>query len=99
MDFHVSLSGESRNKIGTFADLEMPIAVGFGVAKITKDDETVFREQDDKENFHYLKEFDARAENEPGIWQCVLEDPLWNATWVRIAQGQWKCIESGIGFA
>lgn len=99
MDFHVSLSGGSRNKIGELADLEMPIAVGFGYANILKNDEIIFREQDDKENIRYLKEFDERAENEPGVWQCVLEAPLWNATWKRIAKGQWECIESGIGFA
>lgn len=99
MNFHIDLSGESRNQIGSLADLEMPIAVGFGIARITKDNEIVFDEQDDEENFHLLEEFDDRAENEPGVWQCVLNAPLWNATWQRVASRQWKCIESGKGFA
>lgn len=44
MQIHIDTTGESRNPIGSLADLDMAICV-YGWAKIYKDEEVVYRKQ------------------------------------------------------
>ncbi|AXH76803.1 MAG: hypothetical protein [Caudoviricetes sp.] len=96
---HVNVGGEFRNPIGSIANLDMTICVGFGTAQIEKDDVVFFNgEQSDK--IKTLAEFEAIAKKSPeSKWICRMDAPLWNAIWERGKNGEWTCIKNGMGFA
>lgn len=98
---HLSLSGESRNPIGSVADLRMLVGVGFGVARIYKGSEVIYDEHEAEDSDYYpLSHFEGMAQLDPDhVWKCVMEDPLWNATWERQETNKWTCVSSGMGFA
>lgn len=96
---NITTSGTSRNPIGSTAPLDMLICVGFGTAQILKD-EVIFFDEEMSEEIESLQKFEDIAKESPNSnWQCVMEAPLWDATWERNNKGQWVCIKSGIGFA
>ena len=96
---HISVSGETRTPIGSHAPLDMPIVVGFGCAKITKDGELFF-DGEKSWDIKQLEEIEAVARESPeSCWRCIMDAPLWSASWERNEKGEWVCYESGEGFA
>lgn len=98
---HITLTAEGRNPIGSLAQLNTRICVGFGEAKIYKDGKVIYDgEREENENkVKKLSYFEKKAKQEPGDWRLVLRAPMWNATWQRQGEGRWVCIETGMGFA
>lgn len=99
---HVMTTGETRNPIGSCADMLMTIAVGFGAAYVTRDGKHVLDGEDVYRRRKRLLVFHAetRARRSPrSKWQIVMHAPLWNATWERRGRNRWVCVESGMGFA
>lgn len=82
------------------ADLSLIVAVGFGYAAITRDDEVIFEERDDDEEWHDLREFEKMAQKDPHHdWRCILDAPLRYRAYQRHAKNTWVLVESGMGFA
>ena len=76
------------------------VAVGFGFAGVTKDDELLWKENNDDENFPTLQEFEDMAMKDPDHdWRVQIEGPLWSGTWQRHGEGSWELITKGGGFA
>lgn len=105
---HIDFTGETRNPLGSIANLNMLVGVGFGTAIVTKDGELIFDENNedkysqhlDEDGFASLKTFKALAKQSPNSnWLCTMFAPLWNATWQRQGDDKWVCIETGEGFA
>jgi hypothetical protein len=83
------------------APMDMVIAVGFGSAIVTKDDELVYSE-DRVENETYWTVQDAEniAKLEPDCdWRIAKHGPLHGETFQRQGDGLWVCVESNQGFA
>ena len=82
------------------ASLDLMIAVGFGQAQVTRDDELIFEEHPRDEETHYLAEFEALAQADPDHdWRVRLNAPLRDEEYQRHGPGQWVLIQSGPGFA
>ncbi len=82
------------------APLDMVIAVGFGVAQVTRDNELVFQEQPDDERLRTLAEFEEMAKQDPDHdWRVLLVAPLRSREYQRHDDGKWVLIDSGPGFA
>lgn len=82
------------------APMDLPIAVGFGEARITKDGAVVFDEADDADDFHYLQEFEDMARTDPDHdWRCILDAPLRSVRYQRHGENEWALIYSGPGVA
>lgn len=83
------------------ADLDTPVAVGFGDAHISRDGEIVYQEPNtDDGDFRCLHEFEAMAAADPEHdWRMRLESPLKDRTYQRHGAGLWVLIASGPGFA
>lgn len=84
------------------APLTMVVAVGFGVACVTRDGEDVWREQGDldEEAFHDVAYFEALAAADPDHdWQIDLQGPMRGRTYQRHDVGKWVLIDSNAGFA
>lgn len=81
------------------APMEMIIAVGFGDARITKDEETIFSEESD-EDFRSLEVFEEMAKQDPNHdWRAILNGPLRGRTYQRHGVAEWVLIYSNRGFA
>jgi hypothetical protein len=90
----------SDDEKGNLAPMDMLIAVGFGLAQITKGTRVIFEEQDDPENYHYLSEFEAMAQRDPEHdWRCTLQAPLNGREYQRQGRKKWVLIEVNPGFA
>lgn len=89
------------------AKLHMRIAVGFGDARITRDGETVYSEDDgqvydDGSGFvtPSLWRFERMAAIDPNHdWRCILYAPTWGEVWQRQGRHRWMLIERNEGFA
>lgn len=82
------------------APLDMIIAVGFGVAQVTKGDEVVFSEGYHDEEFHELQEFENMAKADPNHdWRALLVAPLREREYQRHGDEYWVLVRSGEGFA
>jgi hypothetical protein len=82
------------------APMDMIIAVGFGVAQVTKDNELVYAEKPDEENFRELSEFEEIAKSDPDHdWRVLLVGALREREYQRQGDGKWVLINSGMGFA
>lgn len=79
----------------------MRIAVGFGVAKLERDGETVWTESgEDFDECMSGEQAEAIASADPDHdWRIVLDAPLSNRTHQRHGPGEWVLIEQGMGFA
>lgn len=62
--YHVNMTAESRNPVGSLCPLDTPVGVGFGTAQITKNGAVIFDEQNSLE-IHRLREFEEQAQLEP----------------------------------
>lgn len=82
------------------ADLEMIIAIGFGSAMVTKDDQVIWMENYKTEKFYPLKVFERIASRDPDHdWRVILEGPLRGRTYQRHNDKEWVLIDSNQGFA
>jgi hypothetical protein len=85
------------------APMDMMIAVGFGIAAVTKDGQPVYTESQDAESwddFWTTQEAESAALEDPNHdWLIILEAPLRGRTYQRHAPRQWVLIESTPGFA
>jgi hypothetical protein len=91
----------SNDEIGKAkASLDMIVAVGFGLAQVTKDDELVFRATIGDEDFHTLQEFEDYALADPDHdWRVLLDAPLRMREYQRQGPGKWVVVAVGPGFA
>ena len=83
-------------------DMDRTIAVGFGQAFVSKDDETVWYESPDTE-FEDCWTV-AHAEEIAGAdpdhdWRIVMHGPMHGETYQRQGEGRWVLVESNDGFA
>lgn len=87
--------------IPTQASMEKLIAVGFGSAVVTCDDELrLDGERRDLEEFLTFQDAENLAEFEPERdWRVVLRGPLHGETYQRQGPGVWVCIDRNEGFA
>lgn len=87
------------------APMDMVIAVGFGIAQVTKDGNVIFSEDelgDDPRESDYptLAKFEAMAAADPEHdWRCLLFAPLRGREYQRHDAGKWVLIASNQGFA
>jgi len=77
------------------------IAVGFGAAYLSRDDETVWYEAGQEwEECMTVSEAESLARADPDHdWRIVLHGPLRGATYQRQAEATWLLIETNMGFA
>jgi len=83
------------------ASMDMIIAVGFGAAYATRDNEVIYdgREVED-ENWLTVFDLEKMAAADPDHdWRIVKYTPLHGETFQRHGPGQWICIDSNRGFA
>lgn len=100
--------------IEKIAPMDLIIAVGFGEAKIIKDNkviyaETVYDEEDgsreqyfdlSRYDFPTLERFEALAQKDPDHdWRIILNAPLRYSEYQRQGNNKWILIKSGKGFA
>jgi len=84
------------------AKMYMRIAVGFGIACVTKDGECVFMEKPDMDwkDIPTLMKFENTARKDPNHdWRVILEAPLRSREYQRQGKTCWVLIKSGQGFA
>lgn len=87
-------------QVERIASLDMIIAVGFGVARVTRGKKIIFQEQYNDEDFHRLSEFEEMAKRDPDHdWRVLLDAPLRAGEYQRHGDGKWVLIASGEGFA
>lgn len=81
----------------------MPIAVGFGSAVVTKDDEYIYDERQEGPTWTVADAEKAAAADPDHDWRIQKDGPLHGETFQRHMKGkyagQWVCIESNRGFA
>ena len=82
------------------APMEMLIAVGFGSAFVTKDDECVYDEGRCDDNFWTVSDAEKLAMEDPDHdWRIVKFGPMHGETFQRHGPNEWVCVESNEGFA
>lgn len=84
-----------------YADMNMRIAVGFGMAVLTKDGEVIFSEDNrDWEDCMTVAEAEALAAADPDHdWRIHLLGPLSEVMYQRHDVGKWALVKKGLGFA
>lgn len=95
------IRGCAFNPVYDVAPMGMLIAVGFGEAKVKKDNETVYNELhiDDPDEFWTTQDAENVAAKDPDHdWRIVLYAPLYGRTFQR-QDGEWVLIEENQGFA
>lgn len=76
------------------------VAVGFGQAFVSKDDETVWYEAPDTEEFWQVSDAEAAAVLDPDHdWRIVLDGPMHGETYQRQGKGRWVLVDRNDGFA
>jgi hypothetical protein len=102
MNIHINAI-PSKDEIGQkIASLDMIIAVGFGVAMVTKGGKVIYMEGSTNDNgeWRYLKEFEEMAQNDPDYdWRVLLDAPLKTREYQRQGKNKWVVIDNGPGFA
>ena len=84
------------------APMNLHVAVGFGMAMITKDGETIYSEPTNMEEYdcRSLAEFEQMAQSDPNHdWRLILEAPLRGREYQRQGFKKWVLIDSNMGFA
>jgi hypothetical protein len=81
------------------AHMDMVIAVGFGSAQVTKDNELVYEEREDGELWTVQDAENEALQDPDHDWQIMKVGPLHGETFQRQAPGRWVCVESNPGFA
>ena len=88
--------------IPTQAPMEKIIAVGFGVAFVSRDGEQVLDGESvsDTDGFLTFADAEKMAVADPDHdWRVVLHGPLHGETYQRQGPSEWNCIERNDGFA
>lgn len=88
----------------TTAPMEMMIAVGFGDARVTKNGETVYNEnescRDNWDNAWRVKDAEnAALDDSDNDWRIVMYGPMHGETYQRQNAGEWVLVEKNNGFA
>lgn len=86
------------------APMEMMIAVGFGDARVIKNKETVYSEneccRDNWDNAWKVQDAENAALEDPdNDWKIVMYGPMHGETYQRQNHGEWVLVETNIGFA
>lgn len=84
------------------APLTTRVAVGFGMAAVTKDGHCVYSEPPNIEwdKIPTLRKFENAARKDPHHdWRLILEAPLRSREYQRHGKNEWVLIASGQGFA
>jgi hypothetical protein len=85
------------------APMDMPICVGFGDARVTRDGETIHDGEraweDGHEPWTVQDAENAAAADPDHDWRIVKYSPMHGETFQRHAPGKWVCVESNEGFA
>ena len=85
------------------APLEMMIAIGFGSAFVTKDDEQIYDGEADYQNNNEpkcVRDIEAMARLDPDHdWRITKYGFLHGETFQRHGEDAWVCVESNMGFA
>lgn len=91
---------------GARSDLDphRAIAVGFGDAGVTRDDETVWSEASSSaetfDDFWTVAMVEEMAQADPDHdWRIYFHAPLYEATYQRQGDGVWVLVSKGDGFA
>ena len=79
--------------------MDMTIAVGFGSANLTKDDEPIYSESNDGEIWTVQDAENAALKDPDHDWRIQMVGPLHGETYQRHDAGKWVCVESNKGFA
>lgn len=89
--------------VESVASMEMVIAVGFGCAIVTKDEEIVYDERlAECAGNRFWRTLDAEheASKDPDHdWRIVMDAPLRGRTYQRHGEDHWVCVASNQGFA
>jgi hypothetical protein len=88
--------------VTTLAGMDLHVAVGFGMAAVTKDGRCVYSEEPDAdyEDIPTLQTFEDMARADPDHdWRLILEAPLRSREYQRHRDDEWVLIASGQGFA
>jgi len=78
------------------------VAVGFGFAGITKDEEVIYSEPHDAswEELPTLMKFENMARKDPDHdWRLILDGPLHGEEYQRQGRNLWIMVSSNMGFA
>lgn len=84
------------------APMDMIISVGFGEARVTKDDEIIYFEEPSISESDYWTVQDAEdyASKEPNhVYKIIMYAPLHGETYQRNNKGEWVLINTNRGFA
>lgn len=85
------------------APMDMEIAVGFGMAIVTKDGKQIYDGEADYRQDKKIKRvryFENLARKEPKCdWRIIKNGPMHGETFQRQGKNNWVCIESNNGFA
>ena len=84
------------------AKMHMRIAVGFGMACVTKDDKIIFSESPemDWKDIPTLMKFENMARKDPNHdWRAALNAPMRDRMYQRQGRNEWVLVKSGQGFA
>jgi hypothetical protein len=83
-----------------YADMNMRIAVGLGMAVLTKDGQVVYGAMDDWEDCMTVAEAEELAAADPDHdWRIHLLGPLSEVMYQRHDVGKWVLVKKGLGFA
>ena len=84
------------------AKMNKRVAVGFGFAGITKDEEVIYSEPHDAswEELPTLMKFENMARKDPDHdWRLILDGPLHGEEYQRQGRNLWIMVSSNMGFA
>lgn len=88
----------------TLFPMDKPIAIGFGVATITKDGLSVYSEGDEESNIMCClptgEDAEAFASEDPDHdWRITIFGPLYEVYYQRQGPKEWVLYDRGAGFA
>lgn len=91
----------SCSSAASIAPMDMIIAVGFGMAEVTRNGHPVYQEDSIKDNNYWtVKDAETMAARDPDHdWRITKEGALHGETFQRQGINQWVCVESNKGFA
>ena len=84
------------------APMDMVIAVGFGIANVTRDGEEVYNglEHEDGQDFWTTQDAENEALKDPDHdWRITMNAPLSYRVYQRHDSGKWMLVKRGPGFA
>lgn len=79
--------------------MNAPIAVGFGIACVTRNGKLIWEETNKTRRPHTVQWAERKARKSRGDWRIILHGPLHGETYQRQGKNNWICIEQNRGFA